>query len=287
MVRAVTIKKLLTIGIHTSCVMNIQTLTVMSSLLLASMADEVLVLTKKIMIMKVLRFIVVAGMCICSCFVTKAQDKVEGSMAVDVVSQYVWRGQDLGNASIQPGLGISYKGLSLSAWGSVGLTWADDTKEFDLTLGYSAGGFNIGVTDYWFNAGLDGKNRYFRYNSHSTNHVFEGNIGYDFGCLSLQWYTNFAGNDGVNDKGKRAYSSYVELSAPFKLGGCDWTAAVGAVPMATDFYGTSGFAVTNTSLKATKDIQVTPSFSVPVFAQIAANPCNQKAYFVFGFTLQP
>ena len=123
------------------------------------------------MIIKVLRFIVVAGMCICSCFVTKAQDKVEGSMAVDVVSQYVWRGQDLGNASIQPGLGISYKGLSLSAWGSVGLTSADDTKEFDLTLGYSAGGFNIGVTDYWFNAGLDGKNRYFRYNSHSTNHV--------------------------------------------------------------------------------------------------------------------
>ena len=286
MVRAVTIKKLLTIGIHTSCVMTIQTLTVMSSLLLASMADEVLVLTKKIMIMKVLRFIVVAGMCICSCFVTKAQDKVEGSMVVDVVSQYVWRGQDLGNASIQPGLGISYKGLSLSAWGSVGLTSADDTKEFDLTLGYSAGGFNIGVTDYWFNAGLDGKNRYFRYNSHSTNHVFEGNIGYDFGCLSLQWYTNFAGNDGVNEDGDRAYSSYFEIGVPFSFVSCNWEAAVGAVPFATSFYGTTGFAVTEVALKATKEFSIGDKVTVPVYMGVSANPCSQNCHFYAGFAFQ-
>lgn len=216
-----------------------------------------------------------------------AGSDVETTVAADAVSQYIWRGQDLGGISVQPTLGVSYKGFSATLWGSVGLE-SKDTKEFDITLAYSIGGFNIGVTDYWFNQnGQDTANRYFMYESHKTNHVFEANVGYDFGVAAIQWYTNFAGNDGVNDKGKRAYSSYVELSAPFQLGGCDWTAAVGAVPMATDFYGTSGFAVTNTSLKATKDIQVTPSFSVPVFAQVAANPCSQKAYFVFGFTLQP
>ena len=216
-----------------------------------------------------------------------AQDKIETTVSADFVNQYIWRGQDLGNVSLQPTLGIGYKGLSLSAWGSVGLTTSDDTKEFDLTLAYTAGGFNIGITDYWFNTGLDPENRYFKYDAHGTNHVFEANIGYDFGVASIQWYTNFAGNDGINKDGERAYSSYVELAAPFKLATCHWEAAVGAVPFATTAYDTSGFAVTNVSVKATKDIRVTESFSIPVFGQIAANPCSQKAYLVFGFTLQP
>jgi hypothetical protein len=218
---------------------------------------------------------------------TYAQDKIETTVAADIVSSYIWRGQDCGNVSLQPTLGIGYKGFSLSAWGSVGLSDPSDTKEFDLTASYSVGGFNIGITDYWFNAGLDPDNRYFMYNAHSTNHIFEGNIGYDFGFASLQWYTNFAGNDGVNKDGKRAYSSYVELAVPFSLAGVDWTATAGAVPFATSFYNTTGFAVTNASLKATKDIKVTDSFSIPIFGQIVGNPCSQKAYLVFGFTLQP
>jgi hypothetical protein len=216
-----------------------------------------------------------------------AEDGVETTVAADVVSQYIWRGQDLGDVSLQPTLGVGYKGLSLTAWGSVGLTDPSDTKEFDLTLAYSAGGFNIGITDYWFNAGLDPEARYFKYDAHGTNHLFEANVGYDFGFASLQWFTNFAGNDGVNKDGKRAYSSYFEAAVPFKLATVDWTATAGAVPFATTSYGTTGFAVTNLSLKATKDIKVTDSFSIPVFGQIAANPCAQKAYLVFGFTLQP
>ena len=213
-----------------------------------------------------------------------AQDEVETTVAADVVSTYVWRGMECGSAAIQPTLGISYKGLSLSAWGSYGLVDTNDAKEFDLTLAYSTGGFNIGITDYWFNTPEE---RYFLYDANKTSHIFEANIGYDFGPAAIQWFTNFAGNDGYNKDGKRAYSSYVELSAPFKLASVDWSAAVGAVPYATDFYRVDGFAVTNVSLKATKDIKVTDSFSIPVFAQVAANPSTEKAYLVFGFTLQP
>ena len=216
-----------------------------------------------------------------------AQDNVETTVAADFVSSYIWRGQNLGSVAVQPTLGVGYKGLSLSAWGSYGLTDPDDTKEFDLTLAYTVGGLNIGITDYWFSEGLDPAGRYFKYDAHGTNHLFEANIGYDFGPLAIQWYTNFAGNDGANKDGKRAYSSYAELSVPFRLATVDWSAAVGVVPFATDFYGTNGFAVTNLSLKATKDIKVTDSFSIPVFGQIAGNPCSQKAYLVFGFTLQP
>ena len=213
-----------------------------------------------------------------------AQDEVETTVSADVVSTYVWRGMECGSAAIQPTLGIGYKGLSLSAWGSYGLVDTHDAKEFDLTLAYSTGGFNIGITDYWFNTPEE---RYFLYDANKTSHIFEANIGYDFGPAAIQWFTNFAGNDGYNKDGKRAYSSYVELSAPFKLASVDWSAAVGAVPYATDFYGVDGFAVTNVSLKATKYIKVTDSFSIPVSAQVAANPSTEKAYLVFGFTLQP
>ena len=217
----------------------------------------------------------------------KAQDTLETTIGTDVVSQYVWRGQDLGGVSVQPTLGLAYKGLSLSAWGSAGLSNPADTREFDLTLAYTIGGFNIGVTDYWFNAGLDPLNRYFAYAADCTNHVFEANVGYDFGFASLQWYTNFAGNDGLTPDEKRAYSSYVEVNVPFVLGGVDWTATAGAVPFATDFYGVEGFGVVNVALTASKDIRITDSFSIPVFAQVAANPYSKNAFFVFGITLQP
>ena len=214
-----------------------------------------------------------------------AQDKVEATIQADVVSQYLWRGQELGQVSLQPSLGLSYKGLSLTAWGSVGLSEPGDTKELDLTLAYSTGGFNIGVTDYWFNSPNE---RYFCYGAHSTSHVFEANVGYDFGPVGVQWYTNFAGNDGVGNGGSRAYSSYVEVSAPFRLAGCDWSAAVGAVPYATDFYSSAdGFAVTNVSLKASKDIRVTERFAIPLFAGLAVNPSTEKTYLYCGFTLRP
>lgn len=216
-----------------------------------------------------------------------AQDKVETNVAADFVNEYIWRGQKCGDVAVQPTLGVGYKGLSLTAWGSYGLSNKDDVKEFDLTLAYSTGGLNIGITDYWFSEGLDPDARYFKYDAHGTNHLFEANIGYDFGPVALQWYTNFAGNDGTNNSGKRAYSSYFEVSVPFRLVTVDWTAMAGAVPFATTSYGTTGFAVTNLSVRATKEIRVTDSFSIPIFGQLTGNPCSQKAYLVLGFTLQP
>lgn len=216
--------------------------------------------------------------------VSMAQEKVEGEISADFVSQYVWRGLDLGKVSIQPTLGVSYKGLSLSAWGSVGVTDSNDPKEFDLTASYTIGGLSFGVTDYWFNSP---EPQYFVYASHKTSHLFEGFVGYDFNVLSLSWYTNFAGNDGVNKSGKRAYSSYVEAAVPFTLGGLDWKAVLGIVPYATTAYETDAFSVTNISLNASKDIEITEKFTLPVFAGVMANPYSKKAYFFCGFTLKP
>ena len=236
---------------------------------------------------KTSKIFLAASLLLCASAAEAEEKDLEAIIASDFVSQYIWRGQDLGSVAVQPTLGIGWKGLSLTAWGSYGLVDTNDAKELDLTLGYTIGHFNVGVTDYWFNQGPEPHDRYFMYKAHSTNHVFEANVGYDFGFASLQWYTNFAGNDGVCKSGDRAYSSYLEADVPFRLVGVGWDVAAGAVPYATDFYGARHFAVTNISLKATKEIRVTDSFHIPIFGQIAANPRNQKAYLIVGFTLQP
>ena len=204
------------------------------------------------------------------------EKKVSATLGADLVSQYIWRGQDLGNVSLQPTLGVDYKGLSLTAWGSVGFD-KDDTKELDFTLKYEAKGFSVGVTDYWFSEGT-----YFQYHAHKTTHIWEGFVGYDFGFLSATWYTNFAGNDGLNGSDKRAYSSYFELSAPFRLAKLDWMGTVGIVPWRTTSYGTNDFACTNVSLRATKNFLIKQKYHLPVYAGLTSNPCSGKFYFVFG-----
>ena len=222
-----------------------------------------------------------AVMGLASASAVKAQDKVEASVGADLVSGYIWRGQDLGGVSVQPGASISYKGLSLSAWGSVGFE-GTDTKEFDLTLSYQYGGFSIGVTDYWFtNSSAPA-----RYSDYKEAHTFEVGLGYDFGPLAVNWYTNFAGSVGEKKDGKDAYASYVSVSAPFSLGGIDWTAEVGATPWANDFYNgySDGFKVSAISLQASKEIKITDSFSLPLWAQAIWNPTTKGAYFVAGIS---
>jgi len=205
-----------------------------------------------------------------------AQDKVEATVGTDIVSSYVWRGLNLGSAAIQPTVGVAWKGLSLSAWGSLGFVNTADAKELDLALSYNVAGLTIGVTDYFIAEGpKDCPVKYFKYDGDGS-HVLEASIGYDFGFLSATWNTNFLNDDD--------YASYLELKAPFKLG-VDWEAAVGIAPYKSGAYFNDGFACTNISLKASKDIKITDHFSLPVFGQLAANPNDGKFYLAFGLSL--
>ena len=217
----------------------------------------------------------------------RAQDSLETTLKADFVNQYVWRGQRLDGFGVQPALGVGWKGLSLTAYGHTGFAAVDNLLEIDLELAYSIGGFSIGITDYWTNHTGESP-AYFCYRPAYTGHTFEANVGYDFGFLSLNWYTNFWGYDGdaLLEGGKRPYSSYVELAVPFNRASCDWEAAVGAVPFASDFYGNNGFSVVNLSLTASREIPITDSFSLPVFASGIANIPARQAWFVVGITLQ-
>lgn len=234
---------------------------------------------------------VIAAMAIAGCMAlpVSGQDKVEATLGADLVSGYVWRGQKNGGFSIQPNAALSFKGLSLGAWGSFALAPNSDLKgtdeEIDLTLGYAVGGLHVGVTDYYlFNCG----HPFFKYGSlDRTAHTFEAGIGYDFGVVALDWYTNFAGADGVDKDGHRAYSSYLTVGAPFRLAKLDWRASVGIVPYRTSFYAADdshGFHVNDVSLRAEYTIAL-PHFSLPVYGQLTANPSSRELHYLIGFTV--
>ncbi len=216
-------------------------------------------------------------------------EKAEPTLGMDFVTGYIWRGQKAGGVSLQPTAGVSWKGLSLGAWGSFALAPNEEFKsteeEIDIMAGYTFKKFHIGITDYYFfNSGKP----FFQYTNNNTAHVFEANIGFDFGFVSVDWFTNFAGNDGHTRTGRRAYSSYVLLEAPFKLAKLDWTASLGAVPYSTDFYAADGsykFHINQAALKAKYDIRL-PHFTLPVFAQAIANPSGKNFFFVGGFGLK-
>lgn len=231
--------------------------------------------------------VVMALLCLACGFSAGAEEKkcdVEASIGADVVSSYIWRGQKNGGVSIQPAASIGWKGLSLGAWGSFALspTQNGTDEEIDLVLGYETKGFHVAVTDYFlFNQG----HPFFRYGGlDESAHTFEANVGYDFGFLSVNWFTNFAGNDGLTASGKRAFSSYVQLDAPFKLAHLDWNATLGVVPYRTDFYAddnSTGFHVNTVALQAGYEFKVR-KVTFPVSAQVIANPSSKGFYFVVG-----
>lgn len=237
---------------------------------------------------------------------TNAQEEesgVEAYVGGDLVSHYMWRGQDLAGVSIQPEARIGWNGVSLRLASSMGFD-NSDTKDFDVTLAFERWGLNIGVIDYW-TYGKDEHNRYFHYVEKGA-HQFEGFLGYSCKYFSLLGYTMFWGND-FKASGERAYSTYIELMVPFRLGGVNWTATAGVTPFesAADveiienqgFFGDETVRKNNyfyaekvtcvsAALRGTKDINL--GFAqLPVFVELHANPYLQKATLLFGLTISP
>ena len=207
------------------------------------------------------------------------ENDVEFEIGADVVSSFIWRGQDCGGSSIQPSATISWKGLSFEVWASAELFGkgnAANMQEFDLSLSYEIDNFSFALTDFTFCQGDYFSNWTF---NESSSHTLEATIGYNLDFLSLTWSTVIAGYDH-NTEGKRLYSSYVEIEAPFSLGGLECSAAVGACPW-EDSFTTGGenskFNVVNCSLTATKELK-----GFPVMGQIVYNPQSDATFFVVG-----
>lgn len=215
--------------------------------------------------------------------VAKAQDDKEFSVGADIVSSYVWRGAYQTGAAIQPGMAFSVSGFSLSAWGSVPFQGAG--KEVDFSIGYEIAGLSLMITDYWW----EGENvyKYFTYGKKKTAHHFEVTAEYELPVeklpLTLSWNMMFAGEDFKGDNYKRAYSTFISASYPFKVKEVDLDVSLGLTPWEGMY--SDNFSVLHIGLKASKELKITDSFSLPVFGEIIANPKYEDIFFVFGISL--
>jgi hypothetical protein len=228
----------------------------------------------------------------------RGKAQCEFSAGADFVSSYVWRGVATAGTSIQPSMDLSVGGFSIGAWGSVDMA-GQGYKEVDLAASYTIGGFYVGLTDYWWN-GEDAFD-YFHFKKDESSHLLEASLGYEFDFgLGFSWNTMIAGTgdqyiDGESTK--RAFSTYAEVGYSFAVKEVELTAAVGASPWNSNVlytgyerdeqqYGTSGFAVTNISLAASKEVTITDRFSPSLFGQLAFNPAKEDVFLVFGLSFK-
>lgn len=186
----------------------------------------------------------------------------------DVVSAYVWRGLYLSNAAVQPGLTFSSGGFSAGAWGSASF---DGALEADLYAAYTFDfGFTLGATDYYFPS-IEGGNDYFDTSKATGAHIFELNGGYEISGFSL------AANYVLNEAGGAASAGgdkYFEVGYAYKnislfVGGGDG--------LQTE---EGDFNVTNIGIGVTKELTITPSFTLPLTCSAILNPDREKFWLV-------
>lgn len=219
---------------------------------------------------------------------SEADSKLKANLSGDLVSSYVWRGiKQAAGVSAQPAVSLSLKEFTLGVWGSTDIT-SNPHKEIDFYASYSKNNLTLTAMDYWW----DGENA-FRYFSSPTG----GNVGHSFETslayilpqsfpLSISWNTFLFGMANKRYNGQNSFSTYVELSYPFSVKEIAFRMGAGFTPWSSTIYNTDKFSVTSLYLGATKEVKITESFSLPIFANIIVNPTHEDINFVFGLTFR-
>ena len=151
-------------------------------------------------------------------------------VGADLVSSYLWRGQNLGGMSIQPMVSLDWKGLYVSGWANIDAdNWSFEelNPELDITIGYDNFGLAVDLTHLYYFGGdpYFGKGG-FKAQEQTTGSTMEVHAGLHLGDwfekfpLSLDWYTTVYGDDCYQDeKGEwhRAWSTYIQVGYQFEL----------------------------------------------------------------------
>jgi hypothetical protein len=176
-----------------------------------------------------------------------------GSASVDFMSNYVWRGQKLSNASvIQPSVGITYEGFGVNLWTNYD-TGTNEHNETDLTVDYAFSVDKISFDAGYIFYALDGAD--------DTQEVYV-TVGYDILLSpSLTFYYDF-------DEGEGAFI-VASIGHSFSLPGnmnLDLSASAGYngrnLVMGTDSDGDKFSGFYNGDISVSVSIPITPDVSI-------------------------
>ena len=214
----------------------------------------------------------------------------EFSVGTDFVSRYIWRGSDLGEntPSIQPNLSFGISGLTVGFWGAWPTANPAGLDEIDIYASYAidlktAGGLSLGVTDYTNpNSGtkIGNFNNYDNKNGAGA-HFLEANVNYS-APESFPIYLSF----NIFFYNLKNNPIYVEAGYSTTVKDIGFSAFAGLTPGEDQaYYGVTNFSVINLGIKASKEIKVTDSFSIPLFGSVILNPASENLFYVLGVSL--
>ena len=196
-------------------------------------------------------------------------------VGADFVSAYVWRGMYQAGISLQPALNFSMYDVTIGAWGSTG--FPANAKELDFYLSYELKGFTASLSDYWWNG--EGAS-YFK---DAGSHHLEAGLSYTFPekfPLSLEINTMLSGDEDKDESDRKYYSTYISASFPFSIRSIDCEAGIGITPR-KGMYGDK-FDLVTLSAKASKSLQLTAKYALPVFVELVFSPAQDNTFLVFG-----
>lgn len=209
-----------------------------------------------------------------------ASSIVSADAGADVVSRYVWRGTDFGNApAIQPWGEVSAMGVAIGAWGSYSFSETADT-ESDLYISYShsIGDISVGVavTDYYypstFAEGEGSSSSVFE----SDNHLLEGSLS-----ISTPWATGLVAYNFYNDDDN---STYLRLGVPLTAGETSIELFGGAATGTSAWYGNTDASFVDVGVTLSKDLKFGDS-ALPISTSLILNPSSKLTHIVFGLSL--
>lgn len=182
--------------------------------------------------------------------VTYAHDWNHCSLSggAEVVTDYNWRGTNIGGISAQPWVEFSTYGFNIGAWGSVGSGTHDDFNQFipelDLYISYTTpdGHFTLGLThyyyfdDHFFNYSYD-LNKYGTTQSEiNVNILVSEDYPFEFGAAMMfgggDCYQLYSGDLITTPDGnpQKLYSTYIYLKYTLELDNVTLIPEIGLSP---------------------------------------------------------
>lgn len=209
---------------------------------------------------------------------TDTNPALSTSVNIDLMSHYIWRGQDYGQTpSLQPGLSVTWKDFTLGYWGAYRIA-GSGVHETDFYIEKAIGPVTFSVWDYWsYSDSIS--NNYFDYNRNSTSHLLEAQVLISGGeKLPFNFVGSylFYGSDPTK-------SLYFELQYLHSFGSVD-TQVFSGFQAKGEYYAPHA-AFVNVGCNAAKSIKITKNWSLPVNLSFIVNPDSKKVYVVAGITL--
>lgn len=217
---------------------------------------------------------------------------------LELSNNHLWRGIEVSDGLVMcTDLAIHDKDnhFRIGLWGGTNIS--GDYKEFNFFGEIKASGWKVAFWDtYNFSPTADYNNReFFNYSAHSTGRFLDCILSYDFSHssprlpLSLSWSTIIFGRDRWSDNSANRYSCYVSADySLFKNSAWRFDAGIGGTfTLAnrdgdrTTFYSDKP-GIIHLQLRAQRNIQLTKTYCLPVFACAVFNPVMNRAFFQIG-----